>query len=243
MMNKPIVLSTGEWMFPVAVWAKDVKVLPRKDVRDEEIGSWAYVTKDEGKTFERRGRADIPDRSYDEHLFLEKKNGSLAVFVRTRYGVGTALSKDGGYTWSEGKPSDIKGPCSRFYIGRLPSGRVLMVNHHRFTGRNNLTAFLSDDDGETWSHTLLLDERDQVSYPDVSLRGGDIYIVYDRERGSGQYSMSAVLAQAREILTAKITEEDILAGKLVSKGSYLKHIASKLTEYKGKVNPFEETSR
>ena len=42
-----------------------------------------------------------------------------------------------------------------------------MINHKDFTGRNNLTAFLSEDGGKTWPYTLLLDARSGVSYPDV----------------------------------------------------------------------------
>ena len=37
----------------------------------------------------------------------------------------------------------------------------------RVMARNNLAAFLSVDDGKTWSAPLLLDERELVSYPDA----------------------------------------------------------------------------
>ena len=39
---------------------------------------------------------------------------------------------------------------------------------------------LSDDDGVTWQHKLLLDERNEVSYPDAVEHNGFIYIIYDR---------------------------------------------------------------
>ena len=241
MMNKPIVLSSGEWMLPIAVWAKDVTVLPRKNINEEEIGAGAYISTDNGKTFEKRGKAIIPDTSYDEHMFLELKDGTIEAFVRTKTGLGISFSKDKGYTWSKGEVSEIKGPSSRFHICRLPSGRVLMINHHEFTYRNNLTALLSEDDGKTWTKTLLLDERNEVSYPDVSLHNGFIYITYDRERGALKKSLNEAYECAREILTAKITEEDIIAGKLVNKDSYLKRVISKLGEYKGKdENPYNE---
>lgn len=62
---------------------------------------------------------------------------------------------------------------------------------------------LSEDEGRTWPHRLLLDDRSQASYPDaVETDDGRLYIIYDRER-----------AGAREILFAITTEADISAGK------------------------------
>ena len=83
--------------------------------------------------------------------------------------------------------------------------------------RRNLKAMLSDDDGKTWKGFLLLDEREEVSYPDVTWDAeGNLYIVYDR----GRYT-------DREILLARVTEADILAGALVTDGSYLKKVINK----------------
>ena len=78
----------------------------------------------------------------------------------------------------------------------------------------------------------MLDERTSVSYPDgVEADDGYIYITYDRERGYHLDSMEKVYASAREILYAKITEEDIMAGALVNERSRLKVVATKLGEY------------
>ena len=106
---------------------------------------------------------------------------------------------------------------------------MLLVNHVRFAGRNNLTALLSTDDGKTYPFELLLDERDNVSYPDVKEADDSfIYIVYDRERGALYNETTDYTNYAREILFAKITEADIKAGALVTEGSSLKNIASRL---------------
>lgn len=71
----------------------------------------------------------------------------------------------------------------------------------------------------------MIDERQDVSYPDaVEDSDGHICIIYDRERGS----FGDPKAQAKEILLAKITENDILSGKGTSNGCYLKRIVSKL---------------
>lgn len=246
LMNKPTVLSTGEWLFPLAVWNYDVRTLPASwDSAVEPKGSFAYVTCDQGKTFRPLGYADVKDRSFDEHMFLELPGGVVRCFVRTRYGIGAADSYDGGSHWGHDFDTGYGGPSSRFFIRRLPSGRVLLINHYEYTGRNNLTAMLSEDDGKTFPYRLLLDERSKVAYPDAAIdMQGRIHITYDRERGAFMKSYDGIMKQAREILTACITEEDILQGRLVSEGSCLKHIAYKLTDYTGPLqNPFHEKER
>lgn len=243
MMNKPTVLSTGEWLFPIAVWKLDIYREYRSPAyrEDDVAGAYVYKTSDNGKTFVCLGCADIRDRSFDEHMVLEEDNGNLRMLVRTHYGIGEARSYDRGKTWSRGGDSGLGGPSSRFFIKRLRSGRVLLINHYRFTKRNNLTALLSEDGGKTFPYTLLLDERKEVSYPDaVEDENGYIHIVYDRERGCYKATLEEAYASAREILTAKISEEDIIAGKLCSAEGYLKRVVCKLPKLaEGVPNPFE----
>ena len=243
MMNKPTVLSTGEWAFPIAVWNHGVRVIaPQYDSPIEPKGSYMYVTADCGKTFRQVGYADVQKRSFDEHMFLELESGVIRCFVRTTYGIGASDSYDGGVHWGKDFDTGYKGPCSRFHIRRLPSGRVLLINHYDYSGRNNLTAMLSEDDGKTFPYRLLLDERRAVAYPDAALDAeGRIHICYDRERGAFRTSYEEIMGCARELLTACIREEDILAGKIESQDSFLKRVAYKLTDYQGDlVNPFQE---
>ena len=235
MMNKPVVLSSGEWLFPLAVWNYDVRTLaPEFDSKTEEKGSFVYCTRDQGKTFVKLGKAEVENRHFDEHMVVELRDKRLMMLVRTRYGIGVSYSEDKGLTWSEGVDSGLGGPSSRFHITRLKSGRLLLINHVDFTRRNNLKALLSEDDGKTWSTGLMLDERSAISYPDAKeADDGYIYITYDRERGAFKKSMEEALSCAREILVARITEEDIMNGKLTDEGSYLKRVASKLSTYSG----------
>ena len=231
MMNKPIVLSSGEWLFPIAIWKTDIFYEFRKsELRTDDIaGSYVYKTVDNGKSFVKMGSADIRDRTFDEHMILETDNGELMMLVRTKYGIGLSYSYDRGKTWSRGENSGFGGPCSRFHICRLRSGRVLMINHSNFVKRDHLTALLSEDGGKTFPYSLLLDERNEVSYPDaMECEDGYIYITYDRERGCFKKSLDEAYACSREILTARITEEDIIAGDITSEGSYLKKVANKL---------------
>ncbi|MCL4693395.1 MAG: glycoside hydrolase [Candidatus Hydrogenedentes bacterium] len=211
MMNKPTVLSTGDWLLPVSIWASQPNVADPAHAHPIEAttGSHVYASTDRGQTWSLRGTSDVPERSCDEHMLVEKKDGTLWKLVRTQYGVGEAVSTDAGATW------DVKGPSAsvphiphaRFFIRRLKSGKLLLVRHNspELKKRTHLSAYLSDDDGQTWNGGLVLDARD-CSYPDgVQAPDGSIYIIYDHERKG-----------AKQILMAVFTEEDILAGEPVS---------------------------
>ncbi|HOG49137.1 MAG TPA: sialidase family protein [Lentisphaeria bacterium] len=212
MLNKPTVLPDGAWGFPVSIWAQGVgggnppeRLLP-------EIGAGLVVTNDHGRTFSRRGGFLLDQSIFDEHHIVALRDGRLWALVRTRYGVGQAYSCDGGVTWTDTGPAAIAGPNSRFFLTRLRSGRILLVNHRPpakpiesdaktiWKTRSHLAAYLSDDDGATWVGDLLLDERSQISYPDgCQDSDGRIWIIYDHDRyGKG------------DILLTAFTEEDIL---------------------------------
>ena len=104
---------------------------------------------------------------------------------------------------------------------------------------------LSEDECKTWKYKLLLDERAGVSYPDAKeCDDGYIYVTYDRERGANLNSIDEVYSKAREVLFAKITENDIMSGTVVDAGSKLRCIISKLGKYDLEPeNPFEEVTR
>ena len=125
------------------------------------------------------------------------------MLVRTKYGIGESISVDKGYTWSPLVPSNIQHPVARFFIHRLNSGNLLLVKHGPIdmqTKRSHLMAFVSKDDGHTWSNGLLLDERPGVSYPDgQQVSDGTIYITYDYMRKKDQ-----------NIYMTSFTEDDIL---------------------------------
>jgi len=217
-MNKPTVLSDGTWLAPVALWSH---IEPRRSELEHLRFSMVFASSDHGASWELRGKADVPRRTYDEHMVVEVADPdgkSLWMLVRTRTGIGEAVSRDGGRTWSASRGTRLEGPDSRFHVRRLPSGRLLLLNHHRFQKRNRLTAMLSDDEGRTWFGHLLLDERESVSYPDADVGAdGTIWCIYDRKRYA-----------AGEILLAKFTEADVEAGRLLDPRSRLQTVVSRL---------------
>ena len=223
-LNKPTVLSTGEWMLPISLDQRG-GFGPFKGCfaeLDPMRGANVLVSGDEGKTWERRGMATFPNPDWHEHMIVERKDGSLWMLARTAKGIMESISSDAGRTWSAAtEPQGIRQPNARFHVRRLLSGRLLLVKHgdriDAHQGRVQLSAWLSDDDGKTWQGGLVLDERKGISYPDgFQAPDGTIHISYDRNR-----------ATDGEILLARFTEEDILARELKSSKSRLKILISR----------------
>jgi predicted neuraminidase len=207
MMNKPIVLRDGTWALPVALWSKAAEKHP--ELNDHRATNMVVST-DGGASWSVRGGAKVgKGRGCDEHMFVERRDGSVRVLIRTGYGIGEAESRDGGRTWSQVAKSPIEHPTARFFVRRLRSGNLLLVKPGplgKRTGRELLTAYVSKDDGETWEGGLLLDARRGVSYPDGDeAPDGTIRLIYDRNRTTD-----------KEILLACFAEADALAGKDVS---------------------------
>lgn len=228
-LNKPTVLSTGEWMLPISLDQRDGFRQFKGCFRelDPLRGANVFVSTDRGANWERRGAVRFPDPDWHEHMVVARKDGSLWMLARTRTGLMQTTSLDGGRTWAEPTAAAIQHPAARFHIRRLASGRLLLVKHGRtieaHEGRSQLSAWLSDDDGQTWRGGLMLDERKGISYPDgVQAPDGTIYISYDHNR-----------ATDGEILLARFTEEDILAGRLVSQQSKLRMLISRPLAAKG----------
>ena len=211
LMNKPTVLKSGDWLMPASIWS----AMPRKEIdpayTHDPTPNWGakvMVSMDQGVTWTKRGQARLENPAFDEHMFVERINGDIWMLVRTRYGIGQAISHDGGVTWPEQSPSGIPHTSARFFIRRLNSGNLLLVRHAPpgKQGRSHLSAFISKDDGATWVGGLVLDARAGVSYPDgLQTKDGLIYIIYDYDR-----------TKTKHILMTTFTEADVLAGEYAS---------------------------
>ena len=210
--TRPTVLKDGRWILCAYDWTDEY---------------YRYSESfDRGRTwFRRRAGKKYPGNTtaFDESMVLERKDGTLWFLARTLKKIGFLVectSGDGGKTWTDGKLSAIPNPSSRFFILRLQSGKILMVNNWEGNDRYHLTAALSEDDGKTWPHKMLLDPR-RCTYPDV-VEGapGEFFIIHDF--GRGDY---------KEILLSRLTERDIITGlrrgALANENSFLQHIINK----------------
>lgn len=198
LLNKPTVLANGDWLLTSSVWKADNSIK-------------VYASSDHGRTFALRGTANIADprrRGPDEPMIVQRQDGTLWMMVRMQ-GLAETISRDGGKTWAPVERIAIQHCTSRFFLRRLQSGALLLVKHGPLderVGREKLMAFISDDDGETWQGGLMIDEREDVTYPDgVQAKDGTIYLVYDHQR-----------TPLGEVLMATFREEDVRAGKAVS---------------------------
>ncbi len=197
-MNKPTVLGSGEWIMPVTHAVEKTHDWFARERQRQGVG----ISTDQGRSWTLHGSLEAPCWAL-ENMIVEKQDGRLWMLIRTGGGfLWESYSADRGRSWLPAAPSRIANPGSRFFIRRLASGNLLLVNHYRFTGRSHLTAQISTDDGATWNEGLLLDERVGVSYPDgCQTPDGLIRIVHDRDRkGDG------------DILMSVFREEDVLAG-------------------------------
>lgn len=152
------------------------------------------------------------DAVFAEQMPIIRKDGSLFTFYRAKKGQKFAESFDGGKTWKLGGYYPMQFSINtKCILKTLPSGRVLLVANdvqmkekdgkrtfyytdengkervlEKYkTARTRMTAYLSDDDGKTFPHKLLLCDDGQISYPSAALgKNGAIYIVYDQGRGT-----------------------------------------------------------
>lgn len=223
-LNKPTVLTSGEWLIPVSLWPRE-RIAPDA-LRGEhhELDGLrmanVFASTDQGRTWSRRGGVRIPGSEFDEHMIVEKRDGRLWLLARTRSDIWQSFSSDRGRTWSKPTPSGICNPSARFFIRRLTSGKLLLVKNGpvdlRLNRRSDLTAFLSDDDGATWHGGLLIDGRAQVTYPDgFEAPDGTICIAYDWNRH-----------REAQILLAQFREADVAAGAFVSPGARTRMIVN-----------------
>jgi sialidase-1 len=223
-LNKPTVLSTGEWMLPISLDQRPGFRMFKGCFQelDPLRGANVFVSKDQGVSWDRRGAVRFPNPDWHEHMIVERKDGSLWMLARTSKGIMQTTSTDGGKTWATpSQPANIRQPNARFHVRRMKSGRILLIKHgdkiDAHKGRVQLSAWLSEDEGHTWQGGLVLDERKGISYPDgFQAPDGTIYISYDRNRSTDG-----------EILLARFTEQDIMAKKLVDSDSRLKMLISR----------------
>jgi len=210
MLNKPTVLANGDWLLTSSVWKADNSIK-------------VYASTDKGETFSLRGTADIEaaeSRGPDEPMIVERKDGSLWMMVRVQ-GLAETISRDAGKTWTPVEKIAIRHCTSRFFLRRLQSGALLLVKHgglNEKVKREKLMAFISDDDGKSWQGGLMIDERDDVTYPDgIQAAEGTIYMVYDYHR-----------TPEGIIHLATFREQDVRAGKQVTDKVQLRVVIDRL---------------
>lgn len=184
--NRPIVLDGGDYLLPVY----------------HETGSdTESVGPDSTSLFLRYARASgewketAPIRSTKGNIqpaVVEISPGYLVAYCRRggNYGPTSdgwmvrAESKDGGWTWSEGRDSAFPNPNAAVDFLKLASGKLLLVYNDSMTRRTPLVAALSSDGDKTYPQRRAIAEGPgDFAYPIVlQARDGTIHVVYTSDR-------------------------------------------------------------
>ena len=174
------------------------------------------VWEDIAKAYSAGGTA----KKWNEGQIAVLSDGKYMMLGRIDGGTGVerTYSDDEGYTWS-GCETDLDspyvGPFTKLCMINTADGGLLIINNDSTERREKMTCWLSYDDGQTWPYKFVLDDREWgesywgFSYPDAIVdKDGNIYITWDQRTPFG------------EINLAKISIDDIKAGKIVTEGSY-----------------------
>lgn len=152
--DRVIQLASGRLLVPAADHV-DVSKWPNSP-------AVCFLSDDEGKTWRRgSGEVRLGGIGCQEPGVIELKDGRVAMIIRNSLGsVYKAISDDGGETWGKPASTGLTAPASPASIARIPStGDLLLVWNHSKTRRVPLTAALSADDGQTWSHLRDLETK------------------------------------------------------------------------------------
>lgn len=215
--DEPFPVGVSNSSFTKPTLLSDGTILYSSGTTDARI----FRSDDDGRSFEAiatiESNTPAASRKFAESTLVEKKDGTLWQMRRLENsvngGIEQSFSADKGLNWTVAVGnlgSPLQSPGSRFNMQRLQSGALLFVTNAEGMGsnRSRMTAYLSEDDGDTWTEGLVLD-ADISSYPDFwQAPDGTIYIVFDKDRyGEGGIRLCI------------LTEEDAKAGAFVSEGA------------------------
>jgi len=121
--------------------------------------------------------------------FVRKESGDVVAYMRDRGAsrrIPMSVSKDGGLTWSHVQMTELPNPDSSVDCLALDSGLWVMVCNDTEGGprggRNRLSAYLSDDEGQTWKWHRTLENHGEecaAAYPSfVQAEDGSIHCSY-----------------------------------------------------------------
>lgn len=239
--HRPTILSNGRWTTPVEVTAKEQVTYICNPDNENGRYAWRQVTQTPAVT------AFPANKTFGESQIIELQDHRLMMVSRLPRTVGGGMevsySSDWGANWTPyqaGLGEPYQTPSSKMHIQRLESGAILMITHATTSGRYQLAAYLSYDDGKTYPYRMMLDDSEigndwGVSYPEAAAEQGEhgeIYIVYD----AGRYDQ-------KEIRMCTVTEEDIKAGKPVSQYCKMRTRVNELGGYRNFIDTETEYER
>lgn len=180
--KKPVLLNNGDYLLPVYHETGHDTELVGPDSTSRFLRftpgekSWTEMTPVHSK------RGNI------QPAVIQLSDDYLVAYCRRGGGYGPghegyivrSESRDGGFTWSEGKDTEFPNPNAAIDLLKLPSGNVLLVYNNSYLKRSPLTIALSTDSEKSWSHQRDIATADlDYGYPYAILgKDGKVHMVF-----------------------------------------------------------------
>ncbi|HLJ11324.1 MAG TPA: sialidase family protein [Planctomycetaceae bacterium] len=182
----PIVLKNGDYLLPIYhetgndrenVGADTTSLFFR---RNAQTGEWAETNRIKSRIGNLQ--PSVVQISDDYLIAYSRRGGGYdgqadGWLVRSE-------SRDGGYTWSEGKDSQFSNPNSAADFIKLRNGHLLLVYNDSHRDRMPLAVAISPDNDKTYPYkrNIVDKKRDTAAYPfAIQTNDGKIHIVYTSE--------------------------------------------------------------
>ena len=122
-----------------------------------------------------------------------KKDGTLVAYLRDNgpppKRIQVTESNDNGLTWGIARDTELPNSGAGFDMLTLKDGNWILVYNHSESGRSNLTAAISEDEGKTWKwkknleHDMRKEKSTRFHYPAVIQSEDEvIHTVYSYHR-------------------------------------------------------------
>lgn len=167
--NIPITLANGDFLIPLnALGSNGIS------------GAMGALSSDGGETW----RTSEATPRYSQPTVIQRSDGSLLAYLRSEPRIAMTESHDGGLTWSDPEPTQLRCPGAGIAMTRLKNGHLVLVFNDSEDRRTPLSIALSRDEGRTWETPLELESNPgEYSYPSVmQTEDGIIHIVYTFRR-------------------------------------------------------------
>ena len=175
--NKPVELADGRMVLPLYSDAFSTSLMA---ITDDGARSWTFSEP-------LIGGLNI------QATLAEKRNGDLVAYMRDNgpppKRMHMSTSPDRGESWSTVNDSELLNPGSGTDMVVLQSGEWVMIYNNLESGRHSLAASLSDDEGESWRWTRIIDsdmgENPTTSHYPAVTQGSDglIHVAYSHHYG------------------------------------------------------------